>query len=94
MNIVAAKLREEITAVAFLVAAMVVGIFYILDFIVNVYVCSLVFLDFPRETTVTSRLDREYLRGGWRASIAVFVAKHFLNTYDPKGQHCEFPVVK
>lgn len=90
MNLKSAYDSEEMTRPAYWLGVLVVAVFYALDFFVNFYVCSVLFMDLPRECTVTERLNREYSRGGWRADISSFIAKHFLNRYDPSGKHCDF----
>ena len=61
--------------------ALAIG--YILDAYVNVFVLSFVLLEFPRETTVTSRLKRHYkLKGTWGFKVALWFIP-LLEPYDP-----------
>jgi hypothetical protein len=92
MNLKVVHEGGSMTRPAYWLGILVVAVFYLLDFFVNAFVCSVIFGNFPRELTVTERLNREFRKGGWRADVAMFVAKHFLNTYDPSGQHCDFLV--
>lgn len=59
------------------------------NFLNNVLVCSVLFLDLPREFTTTGRLDR-YWRDGKggpiRARVALFI-RHRLDPFDPRGLH-------
>lgn len=59
------------------------------NFLNNVLVCSVVFLDIPREFTTTGRLDR-YWRdgkgGALRARVALFIRLR-LDPFDPRGIH-------
>ena len=64
-------------------------IFDIIEFIANVIVCSIIFLDPPRELTVSDRLRRYYInkeRYGWRIVIVNFI-KPMLDPFDHKGPH-------
>lgn len=67
------------------VPVLAVGL--LLDVLVNIIVCSIVFFDIPRELTVTDRLQRYVAKDGWRKKIAEYIAKHFLDVFDPSGKH-------
>lgn len=61
----------------------------LIDLFVNVFVATVIFLDLPRELTMTARLKR-YVReqpGTWRASVAVWFAANLLDAFDPSGKH-------
>lgn len=61
------------------------GLFF--DLIVNVFVVSFIFLEFPKELTVTSRLKRHNTYGkGWRKSTAKWF-EPVLDPFDPSGDH-------
>jgi hypothetical protein len=57
---------------------------YALDVLLNWTVCWVLFLDPPREKTITERLHR--YRDGWRGRIARWICGHLLNPFDP--EHC------
>jgi hypothetical protein len=57
---------------------------YLLDVAVNWFVATVVFLDLPREATLTHRLQR--YKHGWRRTVARFVCEQLLNPFDP--DHC------
>lgn len=67
--------------------ALLVGL--VLDALVNLTVCTVLFLEFPREWLVTSRLSRHAKADGWRGSIARWVCVHLLDALDPSGRHCK-----
>lgn len=77
--------RLSKTAYVFAVPVLVVGV--VLDVFVNIIVCSFLFLDIPRELTVTDRLQRYVAKDGWRKKVAEYIAKHFLDVFDPSGKH-------
>lgn len=65
---------------------LVVG--FVLDFIVNVTVFSLLLLELPQETTVTARLKRhKRFSRGWRLAITNWFASELLDHFDPSGTH-------
>lgn len=60
---------------------------FILDFLCNVFVMTVLFLELPQEYTVTSRLKRHFSSGlGWRCQVSVFFKK-ILDPIDPTGRH-------
>lgn len=56
---------------------------YVLDILGNLIICTVLFLDWPRETLITGRIQR-YVDGpdGWRRRMAVWFAVHLLNPFD------------
>lgn len=67
--------------------ALAVGL--VLDAAANVAVCSVLFLELPRELLVTSRLSRHAKGAGWRAAVARWICQHLLDKLDPSGCHCK-----
>lgn len=65
--------------------ALVVGL--LLDLIVNTTVASVIFLERPKEWTVSARLTRHSEGGGWRQRVAVAVRAGLLDNIDPDGVH-------
>lgn len=62
---------------------------YLLDVAVNVTVCTVVFLELPREWTVSTRVSRLEEGDGYRKAVAVWVCQNLLNPFDPSGKHCD-----
>lgn len=58
-----------------------------IDVFVNIFIATVVFLDPPREWTLSDRLSR-YLRtsSGYRRTIAVWI-EPVLDPLDPRGNH-------
>lgn len=88
------KLKEDffsktITPIAFYPGLIIIGFSYAVDFTVNLTVCTVVFLEFPREWTVTARFNRMHGQSAWGRMVTEFIAKNFLERYDPDGYHCE-----
>jgi hypothetical protein len=59
------------------------------DLFVNVFICTFMFLELPKETTVTSRLKRHINSEGWRSTEAAWICQNLLNRFDPSGNHCK-----
>ena len=63
----------------------------VIDFVVQVTAASVLFLEPPRELTVTARLKRHLYHGkpgSWREKLAGWLCANLLNTFDPDGRHC------
>lgn len=58
-----------------------------LDFVLNVTIGSLVFLEVPREMTLSARLWRLSNGDGWRQKPALVIRVGLLDSIDPEGVH-------
>lgn len=90
MGLYRAKLSGRLKGLPLVLASPAVAVAFALDFVFQVTVFTVAFLDWPREWLVTARL-RRYLRGpdGWRRRWADYFCHHLLDPYDPTGQHCD-----
>tara|TARA_R110000823_G_scaffold271722_2_gene391120 strand:+ start:1057 stop:1311 length:255 start_codon:yes stop_codon:yes gene_type:complete len=64
-------------------------VFDCVELLANAIVCTIIFLDIPKEFTVSDRLRRYYEnqeRAGWRMILVAFV-KPMLDPFDHKGPH-------
>ena len=59
---------------------------FVADVALNWTLATVLFLDLPREATITTRLHRYQKTAGPRARIARWVCQHLLNPFDP--DHC------
>lgn len=60
----------------------------LLDTVVNVVVCTVLFLELPREWTVSARLWRHSQgSAGWRRRLALVLRTQLLDNVDPRGYH-------
>lgn len=63
---------------------------YLLDFLLNMTVLTLLLLELPREGLVTARLSRHINAPvGWRKAIAQWFCATLLDKFDPRGCHCK-----
>jgi len=89
MNLKRAKDAGTISKVALWCGYPILFVGLALDLFVNVFVATVVFIDFPSELTVTARLKR-YARdepGTWRAVASQWFATYLLDVFDPSGKH-------
>ena len=87
MNLKRAKDAGQLTTTAKCLGYPVLIFGYLLDCFVNLTVMTILLLEIPQETTVTSRLSRHLNDCDcWRKSIAAWAAP-LLDPYDPSGKH-------
>jgi predicted transporter len=87
MNLKRAKDAGLLSKTAMILGYPVLIVGYVLDCFVNVTVMTVVLMELPRETTVTSRLKRHNKDSkGWRKAVAVW-AEPLLDPFDPSGDH-------
>lgn len=88
MNLHRVHKTTGLSKTTFIFGVPVLAVGLLLDVLVNISVCSLLFLDIPRELTVTARLQRyNKASDGWRKKTALWIAEHFLDVFDPSGKH-------
>lgn len=61
----------------------------IFDVAYNISIATVLFVDFPREATLTGRLIRYKKSGGWRGRIADYICSQLLDPFAPNGCHCK-----
>jgi hypothetical protein len=62
----------------------------LLDFIANITIFSVLFLQIPREFLVTARLKRNLKVGkGWRYKFSKFICEQLLSNVDVDYNHCD-----
>lgn len=89
MNLKRARDAGYLVGFVYYLAQPVVLVGILTDIFVNLFVCSLIFLERPRESLVTSRLKRHINSEGWRSSVAAWICVNLLNKFDPSGNHCK-----
>jgi hypothetical protein len=87
MNLAKAKKAGLLSRTALRLGTPVLIVGYLLDFLLNVLVMTLVLLELPQETTVTARLKRHHVESaGWRLAVVLWF-EPLLDPYDPDGDH-------
>lgn len=88
MNLKRVKDAGKLGKVARILGTPVLLVGLVLDFVVNVVPFTLIFLELPRETTVTARLKRHKREStGWRLRRTDWFASELLDDFDPSGVH-------
>jgi hypothetical protein len=83
--------RHALHPVAKAHAYVLVAIGLTLDFVLHVFVGTLLFLKAPQDWLLTGRLTRYVHDEGeaaWRRTAARWICKHMLDQFDPDGCHC------
>lgn len=89
MNVDRSMISRELPWQAKILVYPTKVLFDIVEIISNTFICTLIFLDFPKEFTVSDRLRRYYANettSKWRLAIVYFV-KPMLDPFDHKGPH-------
>lgn len=87
MNLAKAKEAGKLSRAARVLGTPLLIVGYLLDFLLNVLVMSIVLLELPKETTVTARLKRHHAEShGWRLAVVRWF-EPLLDPYDPDGDH-------
>lgn len=92
MGLYRAQLSGHLTGVALALSLPFVVLGYALDVATNLLLAPLLFLDWPRELLLTSRLKR-YMgtqppARRWQRTLAWWICDHLLDPFDPSGRHC------
>lgn len=89
MNLARARDNGTLTRTALYLGSPIFIIGYALDVLVNIFIMTILFLELPKEWTVTGRVKRHIYHGsGWRESLASWFCYNLLNAFDPDGKHC------
>lgn len=88
MGLSRVKQEGALSRPALIMGYPVFALGYLWDFLTNVFVVSFIFLDVPRQFTVSQRLQ-QYVDGadGWRKTLAIWFAVNLLNPFSPGGPH-------
>lgn len=87
MNLARAKRNGLLNKTALVLGTPLLVVGYLVDFLMNVTVMTVVLLEWPQETTVTARLKRHNKEStGWRLAIVKWF-EPILDPYDPSGDH-------
>ena len=84
-----AKDAGTLSTAALVLGAPIAVTGIVLDALINIVVCTVILMEFPREWMVTSRLSRHKRAGGWRGVIAAWICENLLDAFDPDGCHCK-----
>lgn len=86
MNLKRVKDAGNLPKIALVLGTPVLIAGWILDFVLNVTVMTVVLLELPREKTISERLHRHNRTDGWRKKVAQWF-EPLLDPFDPSGNH-------
>jgi hypothetical protein len=89
MNIKRVTLTQPLSWQTKLLVYPTMAVFEVIEFVANVFVLTVLFVDWPREIRVSDRLRRYWrnpYRYGWRLYVVRFL-KPMLDPFDPAGTH-------
>lgn len=91
MALYRAKKENTISKVALILGYPVLIIGAFLDLLINVIICSVIFLEVPREFLVTQRLTRHIKESkDYKQKIAKWICSNLLDSFDPSNNgHCK-----
>ena len=95
MNLIQAKSRLTLAAKCFAYPLAFIGV--IMDVLLNITVCTVLFLELPsiQQLLLTARLQKhlDEMEAGtgskWRQSIALWICVNLLDSFDSRGYHCK-----
>lgn len=88
MNLQRARDNGTLPKTAYYLGLPILYVGLLWDFIGNVTVVSVIFLELPKELLITSRLERHaFGPDGWRKNLARWFAANLLDPFDPRGSH-------
>ena len=87
MNLKRARDEKKLTPLVTAVATPLIVIAVALDIVLNIVLLTVVFMEFPKEYTISQRLKRyNTTEKGYRLKVARFM-EQFLDPFDPSGEH-------
>lgn len=88
MNLAEAKAAGTLKGFALWMGYPVLWIGLVVDLVVQIGPASLLWLELPRELTVSTRIDRLVKSGsGWRRTLALWFRATLLTPFDRSGGH-------
>lgn len=88
MNLGQAKVEGKLHGFALYAGYTVLGVGLLVDLVVQVLVASVLWLELPRELTVSERVARLCKSGiGWRKDLALWFRRVLLAPFDRSGGH-------
>lgn len=86
MNLKRVSELGKLSGLAKVLGLPIILVGYGLDVCINFAVMTVIFIELPRELTVSGRLERHNRGDGWRKSVAAWF-EPLLDPFDPSGNH-------
>lgn len=89
MSLARARDAGTLSKPVLLLAEVVLAIGYLCDFLLNMTVGTILFMEVPREYLLSPRVARLQRAGsGYRQAVAAWICHNLLDPFDPSGCHC------
>ena len=92
-NLERVRVAQGLTKPQRLLAGVLLLIFGTLDVLLNWTFCVILFLELPREMTVSRRCTRHFKVDGWRGDVARWLGRHALDPFDHRGAHINADII-
>lgn len=90
MSLYRAKSEGKLSTAAKAMGYPFLALGYLSDFLLNLTVGTVLFLELPREVLLSPRVARHKLEGkGYRKVVAAYICDNLLDPFDPSGCHCK-----
>lgn len=89
MGMIRAHKEGKLNAVLWALCSPFVAVSWIVDVIHNLTLFTLLYLELPRELTVTDRLKRHVTQHTFRGKLSRWIAETILNPFDHTGNHVD-----
>ena len=88
-NLDRARVSGSLTPAARVACAPMLVFFGLLDVTVNLTIGTVLFLELPRQWTLSQRCSRHYRMPGWRGRVSRWLGRNALNPFDRTGDHLD-----
>lgn len=89
MGMVRAHKEGKLNSILWVLCVPFVALSWVIDVIHNITLFTLLYLELPRELTVTERLKRHVSEHTFRGKLSRWIAETVLNPFDYSGNHVD-----
>lgn len=89
MGMIRAHKEQKLNNILWALCIPFVILALIIDFINNIIIFTILFLELPKELLVTDRLKRHVNKDTLRGKISRWFGEFLLNPFDPTGNHLD-----
>lgn len=89
IGMIRAHFEKKITGILWGLCVPFVALSWLFDVLHNVILFSIIFVEYPKQLTVTKRLKRHIDKAGYRGWLARYICKSILSPFDHTGDHCD-----
>lgn len=89
MGMIRAHKEGKLNSILWVLCVPFVALSWVIDVIHNITLFTLLYLELPRELTVTERLKRHVSEHTFRGKLSRWIAETLLNPFDYSGNHVD-----